>query len=139
MDGSISFAYLALASSLKHNRSLQLMEKLNKAIDWSRVENILSSNYSIGSSGEDADAYPPLLLFKCMSFKSGSAPVRSSGPTGQASIPIPSWKTKSTTGCLSKSSWASLWVILRQITPTFSRFRSRLSKNAIDQIHPVTN
>ena len=40
MDSSIGFADLALATSLKHNRSLKLMEKLNTAIDWSRVETI---------------------------------------------------------------------------------------------------
>ena len=40
MDSSIGFADLALATSLKHNRSLKLMEKLNAAIDWSRVETI---------------------------------------------------------------------------------------------------
>ncbi len=66
MDNSLGFADLALASSLKHNRSLKLMKKLDKAIDWSRVENILLSHYTVGTSGEGADAYPPLLLFKCM-------------------------------------------------------------------------
>jgi hypothetical protein len=56
MDNSLGFADLALASSLKHNRSLKLMEKLDKAIDWSRVESILLSHYSVGNSGEGADA-----------------------------------------------------------------------------------
>jgi hypothetical protein len=42
------------------------MEKLDKAIDWSRVESILLNHYTVGTSGEGADAYPPLLLFKCM-------------------------------------------------------------------------
>jgi transposase, IS5 family len=41
------------------------MEKMNKAIDWSRVETILMSHYTIGTRSEGADAYPPLLLFKC--------------------------------------------------------------------------
>ncbi len=66
MDNSLGFADLALASSLKHNRSLKLMKKLDKAIDWSRVEHILFSHYTIGTSGEGANAYPPILLFKCM-------------------------------------------------------------------------
>ncbi len=34
MDQSLSFADLALASSLKHNRSLKAMEKMDKAVDW---------------------------------------------------------------------------------------------------------
>jgi len=77
IDKSLDFADLALASSLKHNRSLKLMEKIDKAIDWSRVESILTSHYVVGTSSEGADvypiefedhsmrAYPPLLLFKC--------------------------------------------------------------------------
>ena len=66
MDNSLGFADLALASSLKYNRSLKLMEKIDKSIDWSRVETILLSHYTVGTSGEGADAYPPMLLFKCM-------------------------------------------------------------------------
>ncbi len=66
MDSSLGFADLALASSLKHNRSLKLMEKLDKSIEWSRIEAILLSHYTVGTSGEGADAYPPMLLFKCM-------------------------------------------------------------------------
>ena len=57
-DLSLSFADLALASSLKHNRTLKTMEKLNKSIDWNRVEDILMSHYTVGLSGEGADAYP---------------------------------------------------------------------------------
>jgi len=66
MSNSLGFADLALADSMKHNRSLKLMDKLNAAIDWKRVENILLSHYTVGTSGEGADAWPPLLLFKCM-------------------------------------------------------------------------
>ncbi len=53
MDNSLGFADLALASSLKHNRSLKLMEKLTKSIEWSRIEAILLSHYTVGTSGED--------------------------------------------------------------------------------------
>ena len=66
MKQNLGFADLALASSMKHNRSLKLMEKLNAAIDWTRVETILMNHYTVGTSGEGADAYPPLLLFKCL-------------------------------------------------------------------------
>ena len=64
MSISLTFADLALESSLKHNRSLKLMQKLDSAISWSRVERILFSHYTVGTSGEGADAYPPLLLFQ---------------------------------------------------------------------------
>ena len=66
MVQNFGFADLALESSLKHNRSLKTMEKLDKAINWSRVEEILMNHYSVGTSNEGADAYPPLLLFKCL-------------------------------------------------------------------------
>ncbi|BBO73538.1 hypothetical protein DSCW_09550 [Desulfosarcina widdelii] len=42
------------------------MNTLNDAIEWKRVEQILMAHYKVGTSGEGADAYPPLLLFKCM-------------------------------------------------------------------------
>jgi len=66
MDNSLDFADLALASSLKNNRSRKLMQKIEASIDWSRVESILMLHYTVGTSGEGADAYPPLLLFKSM-------------------------------------------------------------------------
>ena len=66
MDQNLGFADLALKSSLKHNRSLKTMERLDKAIDWSRIQEILHSHYTVGTSNEGADAYPPLLLFKCL-------------------------------------------------------------------------
>ena len=66
MDQSLGFADLALKSSLKHNRSLKTMEKLDKAINWSRIESILMNHYTVGISKEGADAYLLLLLFKCL-------------------------------------------------------------------------
>jgi len=65
MEQFSGFAELALESSLKHNRNLNTMEKLDKAINWSRVEETLMNHYSVGTSSDVADAYPPLLLFKC--------------------------------------------------------------------------
>ncbi len=47
MDQNIGFAELALASSLKHNRSLKTMEKMDKAINWTRVNSILMSHYVV--------------------------------------------------------------------------------------------
>ena len=66
IDRHLGFVDLALASSLKHNRSLKFMDKLNKTIDWSRGDQILMNHYTVGTSGEGAGAWPPLLLFKCM-------------------------------------------------------------------------
>ena len=124
MVNSLGFADLALASSLKHNRSLQLMKKLDKAIDWSRVGSILLSHYSVGTSGEGADAYPPILLFKCMLlqkwFRINSDPELENQINDRLSF------KKFLNLSLSKPS---------PDHSTFSRFRNRLSKNAMDQIN----
>ena len=66
MKQNLGFADLALASSMKHNRSLKNMEKLNQSIDWNRINTILLSHYIVGTASEGADAYPPLLLYKCL-------------------------------------------------------------------------
>jgi len=124
MVNSLDFADFALASSLKRNRSLKLMENLSGAIDWSRVENILLSHYTVGTSGEGADAYPPLLLFKCMLlqkwFRINSDPELENQINDRLSFK------------------KFLGLSFSNPSPdhsTFSRFRSRLSKQAIDQIN----
>ncbi len=66
MDKTLSFADLALQSSLKHNRSLKNMEKLGQSIDWNRINTILLSHYTVGTASEGTDAYPSLLLYKCL-------------------------------------------------------------------------
>ena len=66
MDNSIGFADLVLESSKKNNRSLKNMKKLEKSIDWKNIESILMSHYVVGTSNQGADAYPPLLLYKCL-------------------------------------------------------------------------
>ena len=63
MDNSIGFADLALESSRKNNRSLKNMKKLDKSIDWSRIDTILKSHYTVGTSSEGAD----LILLCCFS------------------------------------------------------------------------
>ena len=42
------------------------MDKISQSIDWARIDSVLMSHYTVGTSGEGADAYPPLLLFKCL-------------------------------------------------------------------------
>jgi IS5 family transposase len=66
IDQKIGFAELALSSSMDKNRSLKTLERMNKVIDWTKVENKLMKHYTIGTSNEGADAYPPLMLFKCL-------------------------------------------------------------------------
>ena len=124
MDNSIGFADLVLERSRKNNRSLKNMKKLDKSIDWSRIDAILKSHYTVGTSSEGADAYPPLLLFKCLLlqkwFRINSDPELEDQINDR-------WSFKE-----------FLKLPLSKPSPghsTFSRFRSRLSKNAMDQIN----
>jgi IS5 family transposase len=100
------------------------MEKLNGAIDWSRVETILLSHYTVGTSREGADAYPPILLFKCMLlqkwFRINSDPELENQINDRLSFK------------------KFLCLSFGKPSPdhsTFSRFRHRLSKKAMDQIN----
>ena len=124
IDKSLDFADLALATSLKHNRSLVIMENIDKAINWSRVESILLSHYAVGTSSEGADAYPPLLLFKCLMlqkwFHINSDPELENQINDRLSF------KKFLSLPFSKSA---------PDHSTYSRFRSRLSKKAMDQIN----
>lgn len=100
------------------------MQKLDAAIDWQRVEQILMAHYTVGTSGEGADAYPPLMLFKCMLlqkwFRINSDPELENQINDRLSFK------------------KFLRLSFDRPSPdhsTFSRFRSRLSKNAMDQIN----
>lgn len=63
---NLSFADLAVSKSLENNRSLKMMEKINKVVKWRNIEAQLLEHYEVGTSKEGADAFPPLLLMKCM-------------------------------------------------------------------------
>jgi len=124
MDQNLGFADLTLKNSLKHNRSIETMEKLNKAINWLKVKEILLSHYTVGTSGEGADAYPPMLLFKCLLlqkwFRINSDPELENQINDRLSFK------------------KFLNLSFDKPSPdhsTFSRFRARLSKKAMDQIN----
>jgi IS5 family transposase len=124
MKKNLGFADLALANSMKHNRSLKNMEKLNQSIDWNRINTILLSHYSVGTSSEGADAYPPLLLYKCLLlqkwFHIDSDPELENQINDRLSFK------------------KFLGLSFSKPSPdhsTFSRFRARLSKEAMDQIN----
>jgi hypothetical protein len=100
------------------------MEQLNNTINWARVESILLSHYTVGTSEEGARAYPPMMLFKCLLlqkwFRIPSDPELENQITDRLSF-----KT-------------FLGLSFSQPAPdhsTFSRFRSRLPY--IDK--PITN
>ena len=64
IDQNMTFAEVSLLKSMEHNRSLKRLEKINQIINWSQVEELLMAHYTVGSSREGADAYPPLMLLK---------------------------------------------------------------------------
>ena len=122
----ISFADLAVRKSLEHNRSIKLMDRINKVISWSNVEAMLMEYYDTGSGKEGADAYPPILLLKCMLlqkwFRIPSDPELENQINDRISFK------------------KFLGLPLDRQSPdhsTFSRFRSRLSKDAMIKLNNV--
>jgi IS5 family transposase len=100
------------------------MDKLNQSIDWNRINTILLSHYTVGTAREGADAYPPLLLYKCLLlqkwFHIDSDPELENQINDRLSF------KKFLDLSFSKAS---------PDHSTFSRFRARLSKEAMDQIN----
>jgi hypothetical protein len=62
VDKTVSFAELSLLSSIENNRSVKMMERINKSVNWKNIEALLKEHYHIGQSHEGADAYSPLML-----------------------------------------------------------------------------
>ncbi len=124
MDKNIYFTDLSLADSLERNHSVSRMEKINTIINWSSIEKLLLKYYAIGKKSEGADAYPPLLLLKCLLiqkwFHIESDPELETQINDRISFK------------------KFLGLSFDQPSPdhsTFSRFRSRLSKDAMTKIN----
>jgi len=120
----LSFADLAVSKSLEHNRSVKRMDKINKVVSWRNIEALLLEYYDIGKTVEGADAYPPLLLLKCMLlqkwFRISSDPELENQINDRISFK------------------KFLGLPLSKPSPdhsTFSRFRNRLSKEAMIKIN----
>ena len=120
----LSFADLAVSKSLEHNRSVKRMDKINKIVSWRNIEALLLEYYDIGKTVEGADAYPPLLLLKCMLlqkwFRIPSDPELENQINDRISFK------------------KFLGLPLDKPSPDhsiFSRFRSRLSKDAMVKLN----
>ena len=123
---TMSFADIALSKSMENNRAIKMLERINKSIKWRNIEALLLEYYDIGKSKEGADAYPPLMLLKCMLlqkwFRIQSDPELETQINDRTSF-----KT-------------FLNLSLDEPSPdhsTFSRFRSRLSKEAMIHLNNV--
>lgn len=126
IEQNMTFAEVSLLKSMEHNRSLKRLEKINSVIDWSQVEEILMAHYTVGSSREGADAYPPLMLLKGLLlqkwYRIDSDPELENQINDRISFK------------------KFMGLFFDQQSPdhsTFSRFRGRLSKEAMTRINSV--
>jgi IS5 family transposase len=126
IDNYLSFADIAIQKNADKNRSLIFLRKINNTIEWEPVEKLLIQYYTIGKSKEGERAYSPLLLFKCMLlqkwFQIKSDPELESQIYDRISFKY------------------FLGLPIECASPdhsTFSRFRKRISKNAMVQINSV--
>ncbi len=122
----ISFADLAVLKSLAHNPNVKLMERINQVIDWENIEAMLMEYYDTRNTKEEADACLPILLLKCMLlqkwFRIPSDPELENQINDRISF-------KKFLGLpLDK---------LSSDHSTFSRFRSRLTKEAMTKLNDV--
>ena len=124
MDRNMTFAEVDLMTSMEHNRSLKMMEKINQIIDWSKIEATLAEQYTVGATVEGADAFPPLMLLKAFLlqkwFRINSDPELENQINDRISF-----KT-------------FMGLSFNRPSPdhsTFSRFRGRLSKEAMNKIN----
>ena len=121
---NLSFADLAVAKSLEHNRSLKMMEKINDVVEWDTIEAVLNEHYEVGRSKEGADAFPPLLLMKCMLLQKWFR------------IPSDPELENQINDRISFKKFLS--ISLDRPSPdhsTFSRFRKRISKAAMIELN----
>ena len=66
MKTNLTFTDISLFSSIEKNRAIKRMEQINAVVDWKPIEAILLRNYPVGKSFEGNEAYPPLILLKCL-------------------------------------------------------------------------
>lgn len=66
MESNFTFTDISLFSSMEHNRAITRMEQINAIVNWSKIESLIMRNYPVGKSNEGNEAYPPLILLKCL-------------------------------------------------------------------------
>ncbi len=66
MKSNFTFADISLFSSMEKNRAITRMEQISAIVDWSRIGNLLMRTYPVGKSAEGNEAYPPIILMKCL-------------------------------------------------------------------------
>ena len=134
---NLSFADLAVSKSLEHNRSLKMMDKINKVVKWKNIEALLLEHYEVGTSKEGANAYPPLMLLKSMLLQKWFHIPSDPELENQINDRISFKKFLGLT--LDKPSPLRARGHSRPAADhsTFSRFRNRLSKEAMIELNNV--
>jgi len=66
MASNLTFTDIALMTSMEKNKAIERMEQINDNVNWNSIEAILMEDYPVGNSKEGNQAYPPLLLMKCL-------------------------------------------------------------------------
>jgi len=126
IDQYFSFSDIAIQKNADKNRSLLFLRAIDNTIDWNPVENLLKKFYQTGKAKEGERAYSPLLLFKCFLlqkwFQIKSDPELESQINDRISF---------------KSFLALPMDYPSPDHSTFSRFRKRISKEAMIQINSV--
>ncbi len=124
IENYVTFADLIIQATIDKNRTLQFLRQLDEAIDWGHIETVILQYYDIGRSQEGDRAYSPLMLFKALLlqkwFQISSDPELESQINDRISFK------------------SFLKIPMDHPSPdhsTFSRFRSRLSKEAMMKIN----
>ncbi|WP_457554272.1 transposase [Desulfobacula sp.] len=66
---TLSFSDLELSQTKIKNNALEHLKSLEKNIQWAPIEATLLKSYPIGKKKKGPQAYPPLMLFKCLLLK----------------------------------------------------------------------
>lgn len=124
IEQNMTFAEVSLSNSMQRNRSLKRLNEINQIIDWERLDKVLSINYSTGNNKEGADAYLPLMLLKGLLlqkwYKIESDPELENQINDRISF---------------KKFLGLSFNLPSPDHSTFSRFRGRLSKKAMQTIN----
>ena len=124
IEHDISFADIAIQKFADKNRSMLFLRQVNNTIDWQPVQDLLFKYYETGKTKKGERAYPPLFLFKCFLLQKWFQ--IKSDPELESQI----------NDRLSFKSFLELPLdVPSPDHSTFSRFRKRVSKEAMIQIN----
>lgn len=124
IDKYFSFADIAIQTHADKNRSLIFLQNVNNTINWRPIEELLQGFYKPGKTNKGERPYSPLLLFKCMLLQKWFQ--IKSDPELESQI----------NDRISFKSFLNL--PMDYPSPdhsTFSRFRKRISQDAMIQIN----